>query len=845
MQLDKVKAKLASITDGNVQPTSIKNLEKELKNVNKELTDTQAQYDSFAERFDSASFDLEFAKSSGDIEGQNSASNVLKELDNESIVVATKLENLKEKSEQLSLELKNARLSPENSSEAQQLQKQIDILSSKLETSQEKANNLKDELNAVLNNTKGDNIKNILSSTASGISKVTSSLMSFFGNKNPLNSMSQKLTELNKRVSTFGKRITGLIASALIFNVMSSALSNLSQGLIGVLKANNQFASSLNQIKVNLLTAFAPIYEYVLPAINSLMSALSRITGSIASFVSSLFGKTTSESKKSAQALYNQAQAYKEVGKEAKDASGNLASFDKLEVINDTSNQGSGNSGGDTIDFSQPISESSKLLDFLNKIKELVSQGDFFGVGELFANSVNNFLNSIDVVAFTDKVKAILQGTVQVFNGFVNGLDWSLLGTKFSQLSVGLTGAISNAIGSIDWSSFGTGISNFLANIDLSQLTVNIVSIFTNAIVGITELINNIDWKMVGNKLGDAIKSGLNTIFEAIKEIDWEQLGKSIGDFLMSIDWFGILVKLFEIIVASLSGLKDMIWGLIQSIIEGLINIDWKQVGTQIVELLMTGLYFLFDSFFGIFTRIIETILNIDWVSVGQSILDWITGALSGFTDWISNLFNSALTAIKDIFSGIGDWFLEVVWGGIKNAFSNVTDWFKDTFSKAWQAVKNVFSTGGKIFDGIKDGILSGLKAVINAIISGINKVIKIPFDGINTALTKLKKVEILGLKPFSWLPKIGVPQIPQLATGAVIPPNSKFLAVLGDQTKGNNLEAPESLIRKIVREESGDKEVILNATFIVKCDDIELGKASLRGLRLMEEKNGKKYLVN
>ena len=843
LQLDKVKAKLSAITEGNVQPTSIKNLEKELNSVNKELASTQAQYDAFADKLASAEFDLQIAQSLGDEKGQLNASNTLKELEAESWDVAGRLNDLQDKSAQLSAELKNAKLNPESSTEAVQLQKQIDVLSSKLETSKDKANGLKNELNNALDDGKYSGIKKVFSNMSSGVQSVGSSLMNFFGNKNPLNSMSQKLTELNKRVSNFGKRITGLIASALIFNVMSSALSNLSQGLIGVLKSNSQFASSLNQIKANLLTAFAPIYEYVLPAINSLMSALSGITGSIASFVSNLFGKTTDESKKSAQALYNQAQAYKDAGKEAKDASGNLASFDKLEVINDTSKGSSNNA--DTIDFSQPISESSKLLDYLNKIKELVSQGDFFGVGELFANSVNNFLNSIDVVAFTDKVNDILQGTVQVFNGFVNGLDWSLLGTKFSQLTVGLTGAVANAIDSINWSALGQGISDFIANIDLSQLTVNIISIFINAVVGITEVINNIDWKMVGSKLGDAIKSGLNTIYEAIKEIDWEQLGKDIGNFLMSIDWLGILVELVKIIGAGLASLQDVVWGLIQSIIEGILNIDWGQVGTQIVDLIMTTLQLLYDYFFGIFPKVVDAILNIDWSSVGQNILDWITNALSGFTDWISNLFNDALNAIHDIFSGIGNWFTEVVWGGIKNAFSNVTNWFRDKFSEAWQAVKSVFSSGGRIFDGIKDGILSGLKAVVNAIINGINKVIKVPFDGINSALKKIKKVDILGLRPFSWISTINVPQIPQLATGAVIPPNSKFLAVLGDQTKGNNLEAPESLIRKIVREESGDKEVILNATFIVKCDDIELGKASLRGLRLMEEKNGKKYLVN
>ena len=56
-----------------------------------------------------------------------------------------------------------------------------------------------------------------------------------------------------------------------------------------------------------------------------------------------------------------------------------------------------------------------------------------------------------------------------------------------------------------------------------------------------------------------------------------------------------------------------------------------------------------------------------------------------------------------------------------------------------------------------------------------------------------------------SWHPSIPtIPNIPYLAQGAVIPPNQQFMAILGDQKKGNNLEGPESMFRQIVREESG-----------------------------------------
>lgn len=79
------------------------------------------------------------------------------------------------------------------------------------------------------------------------------------------------------------------------------------------------------------------------------------------------------------------------------------------------------------------------------------------------------------------------------------------------------------------------------------------------------------------------------------------------------------------------------------------------------------------------------------------------------------------------------------------------------------------FLLGEKIFDGIKEGILNGLKAVVNAIITGINKVIKIPFDGINSALKKSRESISFGYKPFDWIGTISVPQIPKLARGGIV----------------------------------------------------------------------------
>ena len=153
---------------------------------------------------------------------------------------------------------------------------------------------------------------------------------------------------------------------------------------------------------------------------------------------------------------------------------------------------------------------------------------------------------------------------------------------------------------------------------------------------------------------------------------------------------------------------------------------------------------------------------------------------------------------------------------GIKEAFKGIPEWFRTTFTKAWTNVKNVFSKGGKVFTGIKDGILSGLKSVINALIRGINRVVAIPFNGLNAALNKLKNVKILGRKPFSKLiGNISVPQIPMLAKGGVI--TSPTIAMMGEYAGAKTnpeIVTPQSILKETISSSNDDLiNALLSAT--------------------------------
>ena len=244
------------------------------------------------------------------------------------------------------------------------------------------------------------------------------------------------------------------------------------------------------------------------------------------------------------------------------------------------------------------------------------------------------------------------------------------------------------------------------------------------------------------------------------------------------------------------TGIWDAIQDAAESLIEGIVNFftsAWKTIKA------------VWDAVVGFFQGVwdgIKSAAQAAWdfiASVWQAVSSWfrdnvvqpVQNFFAALWDGIKNASSSAWNGIKNIWEVVSGWFKNTIiqpvqnfftgmwdglkngaknaWEGIKSVFSHISDWFKDKFSKAWQAVKDVFSTGGKIFDGIKDGIVTAFKAVVNAIIRGINKVVAMPIEGINWVLDKIKNVSIFGLKPFDFISLIPVPEIPELKQGGVL----------------------------------------------------------------------------
>lgn len=219
------------------------------------------------------------------------------------------------------------------------------------------------------------------------------------------------------------------------------------------------------------------------------------------------------------------------------------------------------------------------------------------------------------------------------------------------------------------------------------------------------------------------------------------------------------------------------------------------------------------------------------------SLKEFITNAAAGVVEFsreardmsgqLTNMEQSAEDAGEGIhraFGGLSAWFNGTVYSPIKTDIANlwtgmepeakrcmrsVQGLFQDTgnsmstvFSDAWSKVKAVFSGGGEVYEGLTDGVLEGFRRMVNNLISGVNKTVLQPFSGINSLFTKLKDFTVGDMKPFKNLSfSIPMPQIPMLAQGAVLPANKPFMAVVGDQRHGTNIEAPLDVIRQAVAE--------------------------------------------
>lgn len=296
----------------------------------------------------------------------------------------------------------------------------------------------------------------------------------------------------------------------------------------------------------------------------------------------------------------------------------------------------------------------------------------------------------------------------------------------------------------------------------ITEIWNGITSIFTNFFDQITERINSLGFDFASfSEVLQAIWQGLCDFLAPIFIGVFQNISNTIGGIL------DVILGIVDFFISVFKGDWEGAWNAIKSIFESSWNniVAWfKNIGDTLL-----GILEVVCGWFGTTWEETWGSIKTFFVNTWDSILE----ALKNAWDWVVNLFNGVANWIyTKVVKPVGDFFSNMwnglktgaksAWDGVKSVFSGVATFFGDIFKTAWEGVKAVFSVGGKIFDGIKDGIVTAFTAVVNAIITGINKVVSLPFNGLNRILNSIQGIDILGVTPFDWLTwRAPVPEIP------------------------------------------------------------------------------------
>lgn len=232
------------------------------------------------------------------------------------------------------------------------------------------------------------------------------------------------------------------------------------------------------------------------------------------------------------------------------------------------------------------------------------------------------------------------------------------------------------------------------------------------------------------------------------------------------------------------------------------------------------------------------TLATIDWNKMPEDIKTTITTILA--TVSVALLVLGIMLCCTGVAIPLGIALIAAGAIGLVTAAAINWDFIVEKVKEIWESIKKFFNDNiAKIFTA--EWWFNLFKSIVNGLIDAINNGLNF-FGGFVNSISDGIGGILSNFGVEDWSFRIEMPQIPHLARGAVIPPNRKFMAVLGDQTSGNNIETPESLMRQVVREEAGSvfAEMMMtmqglggnggDVTLILNVDSEEMSRAVDRG---------------
>lgn len=522
-----------------------------------------------------------------------------------------------------------------------------------------------------------------------------------------------------------GQLIKSFTIFSLIFPLVSRGIMALAQNIGATLMTNTAFANSLNQIRSNLATAFTPIFQAIMPALNALMSALATVTGYIAAFMSALFGKSMASTKQATSGIYAAKDAMGAYGssadkaaKASEKARRSLMGFDeinKLDDADDSSGSGGGGGGSDMPVYTPTDVDDGPIKKWVKQLKDLWAKGDYAGIGKLIGQQVNKAVAS-----------------------FTKWISWDNLGKSITEFCEGFCELFNSLIDTINWENigrmFGTGINTIVNTIYLLFTGIDWERIGKALAQGLNGLVYGVDWDKLGHTIGAYVQACIDMLYGFVTTADWPAIGKALSDGVMGLVYSVNMPKFTAALGKGLSGAISSVHTFVK-------NIDWHKLGDTIAKSI--NAFFnninwadfgmtLSDAALGILDTLLTALRGIDWGQIGTNIATFIKNI-----DWwgvAGSLLQTIIAAVHGIGSGIlslaadlGEWLWDGFCNGVRDFFSDPIGFLRSVIvDPIINGIKELFGIhspstvfseiGGYLIEGLKNGITKTIKGLVTAI---------------------------------------------------------------------------------------------------------------------------------
>lgn len=594
-------------------------------------------------------------------------------------------------------EYKKTTLSPEIDSAADsvsRLGQKVDSLSKKLMNAG--ISGLKNKIKSIGKTIDGL-VSKLLKLTSSaiigGLQRISSGI---FGIHKSANKSTLSLKNLLKYA--FGIRSLFVLINR-IRSAAVEGLQNLAKydSLGNVNQSISSLISALTRLKNSFATSFAPIITAVAPILVRFINLISEAVTRVGMLIAALTGQKTftravAVQENYAASLDKTADSAKKATKAVK---GYLNPLDEMDRYDSGKNDtGTGSSGGYTGpsagDMFEEVPIANSLKGIADKIKKLIKDEDWEGLGAYMADGINKGLEKVyDVINWDNvgpKIEPFITGFTTTFNSLVDNINWKLMGQTIGTGINTIVKALNLAITGIDWYNLGKKFA-----------------------IGIRGIITEVNWNEVGQLIGNKFMAAWRILGGFVKNLPYRSIGKAVADGLNGV---------FKTI--SFSEIADYLTMAINGAFESLDEFTKKFEWDEFTENVKNG--------------ITDFINGIEWEKNGKI-----------FGDFLSELCDTLNGSIDEntfykFGKGIGDFLSQLPWGKLLwTAGKMIIGGIKWALQGLWESE----GLPGKIA-----AIIGAAFAIIKITdITGIGSLVALIIGHIGTKIAESKNAELIASK--------------------------------------------------------------------------------------------------